>query len=101
MSTGFVEVIGTLFEYGEGDELLSKEEIHDIINTNEIYCVRSRADGRATIYLNNGDHIVTYEDFDLFKLILCGNGRSLSDDSERKPCIEESKQNVSYIEKNA
>lgn len=82
MSTGFVEVIGTLFEYGEGDELLSKEEIHDIINTDEIYCVSERVGDRATIYLKNGDYIVTYEDFDLFRLILCGSRRSLYDDSD-------------------
>lgn len=82
MRTGFVEVIGVLFEYGEGDELLSKEDIHDIINTDEIYCVSKRADDRATIYLKNGDYIVTYDDFDLFRLILCGSRRGLFDDSE-------------------
>lgn len=77
MSTGFVEVIGTLFEYGEGDELLSKEDIHDIINTDEIYCVSERADDRATIYLKNGDYIVTCDEFEEYRRMLCGKERSL------------------------
>lgn len=77
MRTGFVEVIGTLFEYGEGDELLSKEEIHDIINTNEIYCVSKMTDGKATIYLKNGDYIVTCDEFEEYRQMLCGKERSL------------------------
>ena len=81
MSTGFVEVVGVFFS-GDDAVIQTKPEIHYIINTNEIYCVSKRADGRATICLNNDDYIVTNTDFEEYRRMLCGSRRGLFDDSE-------------------
>ena len=82
MSTGFVEVIGLFSGQDVVYRLPTNKEIHYIINTNEIYCVSKMADGKATIYLKKGGSIITFDDFEEYRRMLCGSRRSLFGDSE-------------------